>query len=75
MRDVGQRQYNITSLDISADGVLAAEYVNEFDPSVRLTVDTTVRLHAGSKITVSEWSLLVWHAFCLFSLVGAATQR
>ena len=53
MRGVGQRRYDVISLDISADGILAGDYVDEFHPSVYLTVNTTVRLHAGSKIKVS----------------------
>lgn len=65
MRGIGQRQYEITSLDISADGVLAADYVDEFQPSVHLTVNTTVRLHAGSKIKVS----VIWVVEKLLKLI------
>lgn len=52
MENVGMRQYSINSLDISADGVLAADYVEELNPSVILQVNSTVRLHAGSAIAV-----------------------
>ena len=39
-------------MQISADGILSSEYVDEFEPSLTLNVNQTMRMHAGSKIEV-----------------------
>jgi hypothetical protein len=52
MEGLGPRQYDLTSLNMSADGVLSSDYINELQPSLTLNVSATVRLHAGSKIQV-----------------------
>ncbi|KAL8620488.1 hypothetical protein ACOMHN_056880 [Nucella lapillus] len=51
MEGAGRRRYNLDSLQIWADGVLSADYVDELSSSLTLNVTTSLRLHAGSKIT------------------------
>ena len=46
------REYAFDNIQISADGIMSSDYVDEFDPSLTLNVNQTLRMHAGSRIEV-----------------------
>ena len=47
------REYAFDNIQISADGILSSDYVDEFEPSLTLNLNQTLRMHAGSRIEVS----------------------
>ena len=47
------REYAFDNIQISADGIMSSDYVDEFEPSLTLNVNQTLRMHAGSRIEVS----------------------
>ena len=52
------REYAFDNIQISADGILSSDYVGEFEPSLTLNLNQTLRMHAGSRIEVSlKWEM------------------
>ena len=49
------------NIQISADGSMSSDYVDEFEPSLTLNVNQTFRMHAGSKMEVITGQFL----YCL----------
>ena len=47
------REFAFDNIQISADGVMSSDYVDEFETSLTLNVNQTLRMHAGSRIEVS----------------------
>ena len=46
------REFAFDNVQLYADGSITSDFVEEFEPSISIDITDTLRMHAGSKISV-----------------------